>query len=417
MIEKSYNLIARIASRLIKFFPNQKVKHLVNAQQENWKRLQTFTFNSPVWFHIASSGEFEQARPVIELLKEHNLQIIVTFFSPSGFQVHKNNSLLDGVFYLPFDTQSNATKFLTIVQPAVCILVKYDFWLNYLLELENRSIPVCLISGLLSPDHFLFKWYGREHLKRLTNFACISVQNEETRQLLEKQSIHSTVTGDTRVDRSLQLPETVYENTFMQNFSKNNTTILIGSAWKEDLDLFKEIHSELIRQNVKLIIAPHELETEFLSWIKKEFHAVSLSELQNKTMDSSNANTLLIDEIGILKYAYRYADIAYIGGGFGKGIHNTLEAAAYSIPVIFGPNYKKFIEAKAMIKSGGAFTVQSKSELLHVLMDLFQSHQAKKAGEQAKQYLLNQQGASRQVADKIMQILNKYDEESAETQQ
>ena len=407
MIRTLYNFLITSASGLLPLVPSQKVQQYSKLQQENWTRLNQFTFQSPIWFHIASSGEFEQARPVIEQLRSTSQQIIVTFFSPSGFEAQKHNDLLDGVFYLPIDTNANVKRFLQLVQPKICILTKYDFWLNYLIELHARNIPICLLSALLTQYHFLFQWYGKKHLEQVKQFAYISTQNQATKELLENYSIASEFTGDTRIDRSLQLPKTPYNNEIIEQFTSNHTSILLGSAWEKDIELFQEHLRIITKRNGRLIIAPHQLNEEFLQHIERNFSAQRLS---NCTAIADLAgDVLLIDQIGTLKYIYRYADIVYIGGGFGKGIHNTLEPAAYAKPIVIGPNHKQFVEANEMIKRGGAFAVHSKAELLECLAFLFIKNNRKEAGENAKNYLVEHSGASEQAAKAINEILNKSD--------
>lgn len=413
MIDSVYNLLVQLGTKALPLYPNKKVYELVTAQNKNWEKLSSFNFNSPIWFHIASSGEFEQAKPVIEKIKEQGYQIIVTFFSPSGFKAHENNKLLNGVFYLPFDTKKNVDRFLSLVRPKMCVLVKYDFWLNYLKALHHKNIPVCLISGLLTNNHFLFKWYGKSHLNQIEKFAYISVQNKATQLLLQQRGIESDVTGDTRIDRSLELPEVSYSNEIIHQFSQKATTIILGSAWEKDLELFQEHLKIITKRGGKLIIAPHELNDSFLQSIVNNFEAVRISTANEKELQDCNA--LLIDQVGILKYIYRYADIAYIGGGFGKGIHNTLEPAAYGLPIVFGPNFKKFIEAVEMAKKGAAFPVKDKLDLIETLAWLLIEENRQAAGKKAKLYLQSNQGASQTVANNLIKIMNKYDAKLAET--
>ena len=412
MLKSAYSIILGIANKLINSFPiNGKLKKIIAGQATIWNELSQITFQSPIWFHIASAGEYEQAKPIIEeLSKNTNHQIIITFFSPSGYEAQKNNDLVDGVFYLPFDTVSNVQRFLDIVKPSCCILVKYEFWLNYMTELNRREIPILLVSALLHKNHFLFKWYGKAHLKQVKQFNYIATQNQETQELLAQYNIGSVVTGDTRIDRSLELPKTEFESKILNEFSKTGINIILASVWQKDFDIWDTHINTIIKRGGKLIIAPHELEPKFLEQLQTKWNAKLLSQLTEENLNDVKA--IIIDKMGVLKYIYRYGDIAYVGGGFGKGIHNTLEPASYRLPIVFGPNYKKFVEAVEMVKQQASFPVHNENELLKTIAFLFVDENREKAGQHAKQYLLNNQGATKLVVAKIMSLLdsNKSDE-------
>ena len=333
-------------------------------------------FNSEkkkIWFHCASLGEFEQGRPVLEVLKEKfpQYEIVISFFSPSGYEVRKNYPLADHVIYLPIDTPQNAKKLIQSINPALVIWVKYEYWFHYLNHLKSNHIPVILISGIFRKSQPFFKPYGGFWKNMLKCFNVVFVQDETSIELLKSTGITKTaISGDTRFDRVYAIAAENKTLPEIAAFTKDDFTIVAGSTWKED-----EVLLEPFIQNtksVKFIIAPHEISTSNLNRLKAKFqNAIFYSEWKNN-MTSTN-QVLIIDNIGMLSALYKYASVAFIGGGFNKsGIHNTLEAAVYGKPVFFGPNYQKFAEAVAMVEIGSAFSVTTSSEFNEGLTMLMQ---------------------------------------------
>lgn len=310
------------------------------------------------WFHFASLGEYEQGRPLMEKLKSEkkDLIIVATFFSPSGYEYCKDTKLIDYKFYLPADTLSNAKKFIDYIKPNQVFFVKYEFWYHYLEVLYNNKIPVYLVSGLFRPNQIFFKWYGGLHRKMLSYFTHFFVQNENSKKLLQSLNYNNvTVNGDTRYDRCLQISNTVYTNEIIQDFGGKKFCIVAGSTWAEDESLFTNL-------TCKLMIAPHDiLRSESLH---KQFPN---SVLYSKYDNNSDKQILIIDNIGMLANIYRFASIAYVGGAFGKGLHNIIEPLSHGKPVIFGPQTTKFPEAAEAIEQGVADQIEHASELYNIV--------------------------------------------------
>lgn len=318
-----------------------------------------------VWIHCASLGEFEQGRPIIESLKKQHpsIKILLTFFSPSGYEVRKNYASADYVFYLPWDTSSNAKKFISITKPSLAIFVKYEFWYHYTSELKKNNIPIISASSIFRPDQVFFQWYGsffRGILKKFTHFF---VQTSQSIELLNDIGINqATLAGDTRFDRVFEITQQAAEIELVSTFKGKEKLFVVGSLWPEDLDVLAPFINEK-RHSLKFILAPHEISERFISQIEES--------LGNKTIRYSRADekmasysVLIIDNIGMLSKLYRYGEFAYIGGAFGKGLHNILEAACYGVPIFFGDkNYQKFQEANDLILRGGAFAVGGYTDL------------------------------------------------------
>lgn len=352
---------------------------------------------SPVlWVHAASLGEFEQGRPVMEAFREKypDWKIVLTFFSPSGYEVRKDYPHADIVCYLPADTRQNARDFLDQIRPDVAIFVKYEFWANYLFELKKRGVTTLLVSALFRPSQPFFKWYGAFWRKMLACFSHIFVQNESSEKLLQSIGIQNiTIGGDTRVDRVLKIAEGVQENEVVSTFvSGAGASVLVaGSTWEADEALIF-----VAATNWKRIIAPHEpSESNVLRICKLAGDAQRYS--QNEADRLSLAKTLVIDNVGLLNTLYRYGSVAYVGGGFGKGIHNTLEPAAFGLPIIFGPKYEKFEEARQFVARGGAFPVRNAEELAVVLTKLQDPVFYQKASAAVRDYLAESRGATSKV--------------------
>ena len=322
-----------------------------------------------IWFHCSSLGEFEQGRPVIEKLKSQNpdFKFLLTFFSPSGYEIRKDYKGVDWVFYLPLDSKRNAKAFFDIVNPALAVFVKYDYWYYYLIESKKRKIPLLLVSGIFRQDQPFFKWYGNLHRSMLNCFTHFFVQDEESLQLLQSININNvTIAGDTRFDRVSEIAENFTPIQEIGKFCVDSTVLVAGSTWPEDEKLIKEATAHF--SDLRIIIAPHEIHKEHIDQLKLIFpNAMLYSQLKTHNTQPITSNCLIIDNIGMLSKLYHYATIAYVGGGFNKGINNTLEAAVYGKPVLFGPNYKKFKEAIGLIEIGGGISITSSSELSVIL--------------------------------------------------
>ncbi|MCP9610768.1 3-deoxy-D-manno-octulosonic acid transferase [Coprobacter tertius] len=352
-----------------------------------------------IWIHASSLGEFEQGRPIIEALKNNfpERKILVTFFSPSGYEVRKDYAEADLICYLPFDLPGNVRRFLDIVKPSQAIFIKYEFWANYLNELKKREIPTYIVSAIFRPSQIFFRPYGGYFRKVLRNFTRLYVQDEPSRELLSQIGVDRvTVVGDTRFDRVADIRSRSKSLPLVEMFSEGKTTLIAGSSWPKDEDIFipyLNAHSEL-----KLVIAPHEIHPGHLDYIKEKLKRryVLYSEADENSV--READCLIIDCFGLLSSIYKYGDVAYVGGGFGAGIHNVPEAAVYGIPVIFGPNYKKFKEAKELLACGGSFTIKSNEEF-DCIMDRFLTDTSvmSKAGEIAGSYIYGNIGASARI--------------------
>ena len=361
-----YSFIIRLAS-----FWNPKAKSWVKG------RVQFPEFNSEkkrIWFHCASLGEFEQGRPVLEALKVKfpQYEIVVSFFSPSGYEIRKNYPLADYVIYLPIDTPKNAEKLIQSINPALVIWVKYEYWFHYLRQLKTNNIPVILISGIFRKSQPFFKWYGKFWINILKSFSKVFVQDENSFDLLNGIGINNaSLSGDTRFDRVKAIADENKQIPEIAAFTNNQFTIVAGSTWEDDENLIAPFIQN--NKSIKFIIAPHEISPSNLNRLKAKLdNAIFYSEWKNN-MTSTN-QVLIINNIGMLSALYKYASVAFIGGGFNKsGIHNTLEAAVYGKPVFFGPNYQKFAEAVSLVEKGGAFSVKSSSEFNERLTILMQN--------------------------------------------
>ena len=328
-----------------------------------------------VWFHAASLGEFEQGRPLMELMrKEHpEYKILLTFFSPSGYEVRKNYEGADIICYLPIDTIRNARRFLRAVRPCMAFFIKYEFWYNYLHILKHRHVPVYSISSIFRPDQVFFKWYGKQYSFVLKCFTRFFVQNEKSKELLAKIGIVNVdVVGDTRFDRVLQIREKSKQLPIVEAFVKGNASaessypvFVAGSSWPPDEDIFINYFNE--HKDWKLIIAPHVIGEDHLSQILSKLNRKTVRYTQATPESAAQAECLIVDCFGLLSSIYHYGDEAYVGGGFGVGIHNVLEAAVWDIPVIFGPNNLKFQEAQGLKAAGGGFEIASADDFQQIM--------------------------------------------------
>jgi 3-deoxy-D-manno-octulosonic-acid transferase len=397
-----YSLFIRLYTLLIALFAtiNEKAKLWIIGRKAWELKLKEIDFkrHEVFWFHCASLGEFEQGRPLIEEIKaigKH--KVLLTFFSPSGYELRKNYAEADWVFYLPADTLNNAQFFIDTVEPKAVFFIKYEFWFNYLYVLRLKSIPVFLVSGIFRENQYFFKWYGAWAAKQLSAFSYFFVQNQKSLELLISLGYKNAfVAGDTRFDRVVQIKEQRKSFDHIDNFVKHAHVCVAGSTYLEDE---KILHYTLKQGldagiNMKLMIAPHVVSSERINEIERIFgkeECIRFSELKN---NEQIKNVLIIDNIGMLSSLYAYAHTAYIGGGLGKGIHNTLEAAVYSIPIVFGANYQKFDEAKALVNEGAAFVVRNEKELFQSMNKLFSDETLiKTMGAKSGAYVAEQQGA------------------------
>lgn len=358
-----------------------------------------------IWFHSASLGEYEQGLPVIEKIKEKYPahKIIVTFFSPSGYEVRKNNNVADITIYLPLDTKSNAKQFLKLVHPELAFFIKYEFWLNYLNELKKLKTPTYLISGIFRDNQMFFKWYGGFYRKALETFTYFFVQNENSKVKIETIGFQNViVSGDTRFDRVNAILERDNSLEFIEAFKKNQPTIIIGSSWPKDETILTEYINQAAA-SVKFILAPHNIKAEQIENLKKAItkQTVLFSEKENKNL--ADYNVFIIDTVGLLTKIYSYGTIAYVGGGFGNpGIHNILEPATFGIPIVIGPNYSKFAEAIELVSLGGCMVVSDKDELKQIFDRLLSDQNfLREKGKICKSYIQNNKGATSTIINTI----------------
>lgn len=361
-----------------------------------------------IWVHCASLGEFEQGRPVIEKLKATYPQykILLTFFSPSGYEVRKNYDQADYVFYLPWDTRSNAIRFIKIAKPSLVIFVKYEFWHHYTTQLKKRNIPLISISSIFRKNQLFFKFYGGFYRSILLNFSHFFVQNDESVKLLKSIGItHTTKAGDTRFDRVAELAKRASDLPAVASFKGADKIMVIGSCWPEDLEVIVPFINEHAYA-IKFIVAPHEISESFISNFERAITAKTLrySTIQNEK--ANEAQVLIIDNIGMLGRLYKYGEFAYIGGAFGKGLHNILEAACYGMPIFFGnKNYQKFQEANDLINRGGAFTVNQYLDFKDTYETITEPQTFLLACEVTRQYVEENLGATEKVMEHCRKLL------------
>lgn len=386
----------------------KKARLWLEGRKKLFKKLRSsFAENEKVaWFHCASLGEFEQARELIESFKKKypDHKVLLTFFSPSGYLARKNYDKADHVFYLPVDTKANARKFISLVNPKIVFFIKYEYWFNYLAELKRNNIPAFFVSAILRRDQHFFKSYGGWFRKQLKNISYFFVQNELSLHLLNSINIsNAMVTGDTRFDRVYRIAQETKEFALIESFKNNDPLLLAGSTWPEDEEIVFQLQSTI--PAIKLIIAPHEVhETRVRKLHQKAGEgAILFSEANNNNL--KNCKVLIIDSIGMLSHLYRYSDISYIGGGFGAGIHNILEAATFGMPVFFGPNYKKFKEASDLIDLGGAFPINTFNDLKEKITTFIENKsELTQAGNICRCYVAENKGATEKILNHIIKF-------------
>jgi 3-deoxy-D-manno-octulosonic-acid transferase len=407
-----YNITVYIAQFLLKivalFVP--KIKLFVNGRKDVFSILKTkiSSQDETIWFHAASLGEYEQGLPVMEQIKKQfpNHKIVLTFFSPSGFEVRKNNAVADVTVYLPLDTLANAKNFIKIINPKMVFFIKYEFWPNYLNQLNINKIPTYLVSGIFRENQIFFKWYGGFYRKCLNSFTHFFVQNDTSKQLLQNIDIQNiTISGDTRFDRVFEILNRDNNLDFINQFTQNQLTFVAGSTWAKDEELLVSFINNYPK-TIKYIIAPHNIKPLEINELKKSIQKKTIlySEINGK--DISSFEVLILDTIGILTKVYSKANLVYVGGGFGNpGVHNVLEPAVFGVPIIIGKNYNHFQEAKDLVQLSGILSIKNQEEFYENAKLLLENEIINnQKGTICKEYVIKNKGAT----DKILKnLLNK----------
>ncbi|WP_231372812.1 3-deoxy-D-manno-octulosonic acid transferase [Aureivirga sp. CE67] len=406
MISNLYNIGVYLTGGVLKtvalFQP--KMKLFVEGRKDVFQNLEASIDKEEnyVWIHCASLGEFEQGRPVIEKIKANypNYKIILTFFSPSGYEVRKNYEMADIICYLPLDSKKNAKKFLSLVNPKVAIFVKYEFWPNYLFQLKKMNIPTILVSGIFRKDQVFFKPQGTWMRKALGAFSHFFVQDENSKELLNSIEFENvTRCGDTRFDRVFEITQQDNTLDFIEKFKDEKFTIVAGSSWKDDEEHLVSYINNKMPEDVKMIIAPHNMDKKAIKELEKgiEKRVVLFSDKENKKLEEYQV--FIIDTIGILTKIYSYATVAYVGGGFTKsGVHNTLEAATYGLPIVIGPNFKKFNEVKELVNRKACLTYKTQAELDEFFGKLYSDSEfLRKTGALSDVYVKENLGATKAI--------------------
>ena len=400
-----YSFLVRVAA----FFGHAKAKLLIEGQKQVWTQLETRVQQGErrVWIHCSSLGEFEQGRPLMEDIRTQfpQYKILVTFFSSSGYELRKNFDGADYVFYLPFDTRRNARCFIKLVQPEIIYFIKYEFWRNYLKTIKQQNIPLYLVSAIFHRGQVFFKWYGGWYRSLLTAFTHFFVQNERSKELLESIGYTNvTITGDTRFDRVCRIFDHARQISEVEQFVNGQPCVVAGSSWPSDEQLLTQyINTE--NRNMKWIFAPHELHESQINRLMTSVNIKSVRYSQLAGKNPADYQLLVIDNFGMLSSLYRYATVAYIGGGLDKnnGIHNALEAAVYGIPVIFGWVYDEYQEAVDLVALGGAISIRNYDEFALQLNNLFDNpEKAKKTGSIAGAFVATGRGATAKVLQKSL---------------
>ncbi|PCE63177.1 3-deoxy-D-manno-octulosonic acid transferase [Sediminicola luteus] len=407
-----YNIVIRVswaALHVVAWF-SPKIKLFVHGRKNSWDILceQLPKGARPIWVHAASLGEYEQGVPIIEGLKKNypDIPILLTFFSPSGYEVKKKNSVADTVCYLPMDTASFSQRFIREVNPKMALFIKYEIWPNYLKILKEKQIPTFLISAIFKPEQIYFKGYGGLMRKALDSFQYFYVQDEQSKKLLE--SIGKTnvnISGDTRLDRVSQILEQDNQLDFMDRFCQDKSIFIAGSTWPEDENVLLPWINEH-QQGWKFVIAPHNIKPEAIDKIKGQLQKPVMLYSERQQLDPALYEVLILDTIGILTKVYSYAHLAYVGGGFATGLHNVLEPAVFGIPVLIGPVYVKFKEAEDLVGLGGVISVANGAEFNeNANLLISNTEKRKQAGQIAQEYILSNKGAAQQILESIDQQL------------
>ncbi|MCQ2342114.1 MAG: 3-deoxy-D-manno-octulosonic acid transferase [Paludibacteraceae bacterium] len=411
-----YFLLIRIAA----IFGHKKAQKMVRGQKDSWEQLQRIRLGREqngeqwIWCHVSSVGEFEQARPILERLRDRrdagatSPKVLLTFFSPSGYEMRKGYDKVDMVTYLPFATRRNARRMLDMVAPQQTLFIKYEFWPAYLNELKKRNIPTYIIAAIFRKNQLFFRPWGRWYLNLLRCFTRLYVQDEASRDLLNRYHIANvSVAGDTRFDRVTRIAAESKDIPLAQMF-KNYANpldtdahpavvIVAGSTWQPDEQLLARYLRE--RTDVKLILVPHEIHEERLHSVFQQFEGRLVRYTRASERNIGQCRVLLLDTMGMLSSIYKYADVAYVGGGFGAGIHNTIEAAVWGVPVLFGPKYRKFREAEGLIQAGASFSVKDYEEFRDRMDEAIANRQT--MGQAARQYVQSELGATEKIYKQI----------------
>jgi len=403
-----YTLFMLISEKILFLFGNffgPKIKAFSEGRKEVFNQLEGYKAQNSIWFHVSSLGEYEQALPLIEEIKEKypSYSIVLSFFSPSGYEIKKKNSPANRVVYLPLDHKKNVKKFLDIINPKAAFFVKYDFWPVYLSELKNRNIPTFLISGRFRKEHAFFKPWNKWLKNSLKAFHLFFVQDAESKKVLEKEGFNNIlVTGDTRFDRVFDIAKKSEKPNFIERFKGDKLLFMAGSTWPKDEELIKTYLNKY-PLDFKILIAPHEIDKAHIEKIKqnfKSFKIILFSEIENKNL--SDYDILILDAIGILNKAYYYADWVYIGNGFGKSIHNIQEPAVYGVPIITGPHIQKFNEAIDLEKKGGLIKIHNQNEFDKIMNLLKESIDLRKSkGKTVLSYAEKNRGATKKILSQL----------------
>ena len=403
-MQAMYNIVISCYYCLIKFAAlfNAKASLWVSGRKK--QQIPDLKDEKTIWMHCSSLGEYEQGKPVFDALRQQykNYKYVISFFSPSGYEKMKDKDIADYILYLPIDLPHKASEFVNKINPSLSIFVKYDIWYNYLKLLNKSKSIVVFISVLFDSGHSIFKYYNKILLNELRKTDYIFTQDDNTKSLLEQRNFNNVLfAGDTRVDRVLAIAKEPYEDDKLKNFCQGNKKILIcGSTWEKDIEKLSAI-SKMLLAEYKIVIAPHEISEHQINYIKNKFINTPIALYTKYENTDTEKKILIIDTIGILSKIYRYGDIAYIGGGFGHGIHNTLEPAAYKLPVIFGPKYKKFNEAKILVKNQSFFTYNNISQLEQIFISLKSEEFYNKAKSGIDSFLKSNQGASKKILETL----------------
>jgi 3-deoxy-D-manno-octulosonic-acid transferase len=406
-----YNLIIYLylAGVAIYSLFNEKVRKMWRGERDAFRVLKEKVDPKAkyVWFHAASLGEFEQGRPLMEELRRSypEYKILLTFFSPSGYEVRKNYEGADIICYLPLDTVLNARRFLRSVRPVMAFFIKYEFWYNYLHILRHRQVPVYSVSSIFREGQVFFRWYGKQYSHVLKCFTHFFVQNKESQRLLERIGIHNTtLVGDTRFDRVLQIKEAAQQLPIIDAFKEGHQVFVAGSSWPPDEEIFIRYSNE--HPDWRLIIAPHVIGSDHLQQIQSRLKRKALLYTEATPETARQADCIIINCFGLLSSIYRYGEVAYVGGGFGVGIHNVLEAAVWGMPVIFGPNNRRFQEAQGLLAAEGGFEIQHEEDFRR-LMDRMRTDAdfLAKTGSQAGAFVEEKTGATAKVLNHVRPLL------------
>lgn len=401
-----YNFTANLTFLFLRIYAlfNKKMKLFVRGRKETFQHLSSIKKDDRViWFHVASLGEFEQAAPLITAVKqnyEHH-KIVITFFSPSGYEIRKNSNLGDIICYLPFDTRTNTKQFVELVHPEMAILVKYEFWPNLLHQLKRQSVPTILVSGIFREKQVFFKPFGIWMRKLLTSFDHFFVQDKASKKLMDSINFkNSSVSGDTRFDRVLKILEQDNTLPFISEFKDNQYTIVAGSTWREDEALLVNYINQ--SEDEKFIIAPHNIDTKAIQRLKRAIQKKTILYSEKDSKILSNYTVFIIDTIGLLTKIYSYADTAYVGGGFNTGLHNILEPATFGIPIVIGSEYEKFREALDLVNLKGCISVQNQSAFSSIFNKLKDDINFRnEMGGINKTYIESNRGATAQIMQYI----------------